>query len=1205
MERDILITSDEEVVLQDSDVEEPETKVVQSEIEPEELEEEVDLPEIEVDEWIDVEDRWEKDYCFVVFTDEELYQYLYALYYPVLKDERSAQRMALLQKRILKQVIHSLQSQQTTVPPVNIIPILNGQRTQTVPSLGTYLKHHRSSKSYLLSQMLLDTLYPTVFDIVKEEPYYTPASRIEFQIVSELLEEPPKKKKAKHSKKKKTEDEDVPPLLKIINDTYIALSKETQPLPVTAVYKKPFYDEQHLDSLYLHERVSWKNASIDESEFFPLKEETEEGTKPIVKQSKLLSHLNDLSKYSFDDLITSMTTMPSFHDLTVLLSSYGFNIHTLTQDQVQLLDHHLNHLRSKEKKSSKTSTVRFSWTYKPVSNVLPSEFMVWSPLKEWIEQSMQHFEKVKEELEDQLRIIESNNQVFSKNPSMPMDIYDIAMKMKNDHLELEDVIQTLQSLYKEAQLSDYTQFIKAYIEGEWDIESIERKIQECRRLNDSIIPERMPILETYDYSLEVLKGKRSFMLEDMHLDDRVDGVDQEERVEETTGDDMTFEEIIPIIPFEDETSQTLLQSLPTRITHGQKEICMYVLKVLTVLQRTVDLPLNVPVCIEHLLRNIDRKSQYESLCEKLPEIPPEDLKSVFEQQTMFLALADAELEEKFKVAYKEVVKEYRKSILDAIFYALTWWVIVLQESYIQNPQSLQPGFLPCMPVWAFYGTPMSSSDEKGIARYIVCAIDYLRKQDEDSTLWKMFDSYSETQLLDKIYKMSKHDDFVVQVANLKQEWKDRWKEVAKKEKESDIRLETLEKSTHKTPQEYLSLYVELMKRLPTLLSQKEFEKRHSVVVPLANSCCLQPLNVHFQPYLDIKETPLYEKRSVFFAKSNTKQVTFTLGKVTIDPPPKPMPLESTGECLPETMVLPERPALDTIDDKKHTISIRQWNMVCTWIGKLEWKLPVLSDNDNEPITHLSSSHIQRAIRDLSFYIEKKVSVGKKQIDSWKTFMETQSWFKKLNLLNPILQMYYKEKESFKTLEWIEPITDRCIERVQTIYKEMSMWMLNEDTREGISYLMDYILLLAIIMPSIPSDDYKTTSLRWEGFDLGGIDQKWLQEIIDSRFSNISLSLKLQYTPSHKEIQDYYATMREHLKEKSLSEYKSKSIEEIQEIQEAKRLKLDKVAKPSTQPMDLEEILKPVQTDVDVEIEGENEFRRPTENPDDMNENQLD
>jgi hypothetical protein len=51
--------------------------------------------------------------------------------------------------------------------------------------------------------------------------------------------------------------------------------------------------------------------------------------------------------------------------------------------------------------------------------------------------------------------------------------------------------------------------------------------------------------------------------------------------------------------------------------------------------------------------------------------------------------------------------------------------------------------------------------------------------------------------------------------------------------------------------------------------------------------------------------------------------------------------------------------------------------------------------------------------------------------------------------------------------------------------------------------------------------------------------------------------------------------------------------------------LDKVAKPSTQPMDLEEILKPVQTDVDVEIEGENEFRRPTENPDDMNENYLD
>jgi hypothetical protein len=1223
MERDTIITNDEEIELHDSDSEEPELPVVQSlesesdsaSSSDEQLIEE-DLPEIEVDEWIDLEDKWEKDYCFVVFTDEELYQYLYALYYPLLKDERASQRMALLQQRVLKQVIQRLQHKTKSLPPFNLIPVLNGQRANMVNSFGFYLKDYREStkKPYLLTQPLLDALYPKVFETNKEEPYYTAVDRIEFQVISEIPLEEPKKKKGKYARKKKAvkkdeegNDEEEKQPMQEIKDTYVVLEKDGTPLPVRGMYKKPFYDERYIPMLYLHERVSWKNASMDESDFIPLKTEEEE-SKPIVKQSKLVSYLRKQSKYSFDEIIPSMISIPSFHELTVLLASYGFNIHTLLPNQVQLLDDHLKTLVATEKRATKTTSVRFSWTHKPLSHIFPSEFSIWSQLKSWVEESMETYETMKDELEDQLKLLESNKEIFSKNPTMPLDIYEIAMKMKNDHLELDEVIQTLQSMYKEAQLSDYTLFLKNLLECEWDLDVIERKLSECKRMDASIQAERSVLLETYDYSQEVLKGKRSFMIEDMNIDDVIEegGGADDQGDEINANDDIDMEDTLPIVPFEEESSTALVQMIPARISQGQREICMYVVKLLTMLQKTVELPLDMASCIESLLKNIDRKSQYESLCEKLPEIPVEDLKSVFEQNAMFLAIGDPELEERFKVAYKEVVKEYRKSILDALFYSLTWWVIVLQESYIQNPQSLQPGFLPCMPVWAFYGTPMSSSDEKGVARYIVCAIDYLRKQDQDSSIWKLLDSYTEQNLLDKIYKMSKHDDFSEQVAGLKQEWKDRWKEVAKKEKEMDVRLETLEKASHKTPQEYLNLYVELVKRLPTILSQKHFDKRHSIVVPLANSCCLQPLNSKFQPYSDIKDTPLYEKRSIFFSKPSGKQhiPVFSLGKVVVDEIPKPIePGREATECLPESIHM--EPPKQILEPVVKTVTVEQWNQLCVLIHKIDWKLPVLTEN--APMEHITSSHIQRAIRDLLFYIERRVSYGKKYVELWKQFLERQSWTKKISILNLFMQYYYKEKSQYASLEWIEVITSRCIQRLKLIQKELFTWRTTESIHEGCMYLLDYILLLAVIMPGIPSEDYKSISIRWDGFDLETIDQKWIEEIIDVRMTNTIASFKLQNTPSNTEIQDYYANMRERLKETNLAEYKSKSIEEIQEIQEVKRLKLKKVADDAQSKLNrpTDDTLRPIQTDADIENEGENEYRRGTENPDDNYEDRID
>lgn len=1235
MERDTIITSDEEITIAESEKDEVVNLMPQSFV-PEGMEdEEEELPEIEVDAWIDIEDQWEKDYFFVVFTDIELYQYLYALYYPLLKDEKATQRVVMIQQKNLKNVLASLQRKQDKVIPMNVIPVFHGMRRDMETSLGAYLKTYKtlaSSKPYKTAGAILDRMYHDTFEKTETEPYLTALNRMEFQIITQVSKEEESTEKSKKQKrgkivKKKTQKEAKTKEPSSVDDetitrfdTYIVQEKDELPVPIKGILKKPHLDEKHIPSLYLHERVAWKDIPIDST--LEYKDYIENTDTPVV-QKQLQRTLYKDTQYDFKEVLTSIKTVPSLHTLDTTLQTYGYTVDMLSEEQRDSLNNHIRTLFVKESRSHKVSSQRFSWSYKPQSNIYPSEQWMWSSIKSWMEESLKDIDKVKEELYKQLELLEKQTDTFVKNSSIPMDIDKIALQLQSNQLDIEDVIETLRSMYRESQQIEYTHFLKELVEGTWSVDLIEEKKSDTGRLDVSIQPEKRPILTTYDYHMDVLKGRRSFMTEDVIGS----GEDiQETGLEEDTGDiikvedDIEADDVAPLIPFEEETSVTLVEHIPTQASNGQREVMLYVVKLLMRLQSSTELPLHMDRCIEQLLKIIDRKSQYEQLCEKLPEISPEELKNVFEQKTMYLAISDVSLEDKFKQVYREVIKEHRRAVVDTFFYALTWWVIHLQEAYIQNPKSLQPGMLPCMPVWAFYGTPMSSSDEKGIARYIICTLDYLRKQEEGlSSEWGLFEAYTEQHMLDKIYKMSKHDDFVTQVTNLKQEWKDRWKEVARKEKEMDIRLDTLEKTSHHTPQEYLSIYVELMKRLPTLLYQKNFDKRSSIVVPVANSCCLQSLNAQFEPYSDIKGTALYEKRSLFFKKTaQMEKRVQRLARVVISEKQSSTDIESLNTCMDDTAV--SYKTLIDIDKKsiKHEIYVSEWNQVCNYIGQSDWKLPILKDKDTSndediPIKTLTTSHIQRALRDIAFLVEKHVSNQKKQFDTWKQFIQTETWHSKLKILQRCMLCYQQEKTQYRKLEWVESIMTRCIERVRQIKVALESWKGgHEDIEEGVMNMLNYILYLALIMPSIPSDDYKQFYTKWQEYDIETIDQKWLREIIDRRLTILSDAIRIQHPLSNDQIQEYYANMREKLKETNLAEYKSKSIEEIQEIQEAKRLKLKKVADAMAEKssggggISIEEgNLRPSQSDFEVEQEGEFEYRKPAENPDDTHENALD
>ena len=1226
METDLVIQDDIDEVVTEVDSESPAATVqtesaleAEADADADDDASAAELPEIEVDEWIDLEDQWEKDYYFVVFTDDELFQYMYGLYYPILKDEAIAQHLSKQQVQSLKATLARMRQTKFTSLPENVIPVYRGTRADLEDDTDTYLQlYKRAPKmSYNDGQRLVRQLYMGAFASDNKEPFLRLSGNTKRELeLSKALksesedersedeqseaegltndqvfeggaprkktkakadEEQAKKKKApkgkKGTKKEKKTSKEEP-----ITDTdtvpsqppsnrLVAFPSDETPLPIEAILHLSAMPHSAIPELYLKERVDYSAPTVQK--VIPVEE------MDWKKPSSILKAIHTDTRYPLDYVLQQLTELPSLHTLSVHLATYGYALGQLTPEDLKAVQAHLDALHASAALAKHTSSKRYVWNHSPVTGTHPSETSVFVPLKEWLATSVDHLAKKRSAYQERLDLMDKQSDLFTKHPGIAFDIYDLAVRIRQQQIDVEEAIATLASIHKENDLQFYVDFLRDLLKhdaDDFDRMGADLALQQAlwSQMDASVFPERTSVLREYHSDYVAKPGRPSYLQEDIRPLDAVDEEPEDDGDGNGAGaaeDTEAFETFADAFEPEDmaATGDTVwMAQLPaeTEVTRGQRELLVSVGGMLYDLQLKTELPLTLKDAFHFLCTSapwMTRISQLEQLQEAFPEIPPQDLQVFMEQRMLWYAFESPETEAAFRKKVTEVHQEFKKATLETYIYAVTWWVIVLQDLYIRQPKHIVPSFAPCMPVWAFYGTPMSSSDEKGIARYLVCSSLAIHEGDPENSRWALLRSVPEKKFLDRIYKYSQLAEFTEKVQYLKQQWKERWKEVARKEKELEVRLDVLEKSVG-NPKEYLSLYVSIMLRLPTLIQQRDFQKKQTIVAPVANSCCYQPLSLQFQAFSDFKRVGLFEHHRALKQRSTHTQGmgvgSNRLGRVNLTTPIVPGVDSSTfyheTTCREAYSTLAPDAIQDTQGAKElQGVTKHQWNDLCAAIGRRSWGVGAgagAGEDGDEPIGDRSMTDIRRANQAMDGLIAAYVSKNKRDLDIWRKWLDEGSWEDKLDLLVYLRTQYKKEQNLYGNIEWVQTANERAIEHLTLWLGHLKTWMPGVYP-EAPTVLLEFILNAAMMLPSSPEEDLKSIELH---------DPKWSRFIFERRFELATRRIVSKRVPSNRAIQDYYASVREKLKLDSLAEYKSKTIDEIKELQDAKRLKLKKV-----------------------------------------------
>jgi hypothetical protein len=402
----------------------------------------------------------------------------------------------------------------------------------------------------------------------------------------------------------------------------------------------------------------------------------------------------------------------------------------------------------------------------------------------------------------------------------------------------------------------------------------------------------------------------------------------------------------------------------------------------------------------------------------------------------------------------------------------------------------------------------------------------------------------------------------------------------------EVRLEALERTTD-NPKEYLKMYIHLMLRLPTLLTNAPSHKKETMVVPIANSCCFQPLNARFQPFGDFKDAGLYTHQKALEHGKTRKHPgrTGELARVILNTPPVPA-VDSTTffkeHMCRDPYELP--PAENTLPAVSyHGVSKVQWNQLCSMLDEPEWRFIVPEESPDELVGETSTSHIRRAIQTLS----SRISKNKRTIDRWDTWVaERATWEEKKRLLTFIYSALKDERILHEGAK--EPI-ERSMDYLKQWIAAIDSWTPG-DFPDAPMELLSYLLYRALLLP-----------------DTDTINPKTLQSLVENRFERVLNRVIKKEIPTQRAIQDYYATVREKLKVDNLALYKTKTIQEIQELQDAKRLKLNRLLDVSLGKTSKGELETDAMTADDaVEAEGLAEHRvYASFNADEMDPDQLD
>jgi len=294
----------------------------------------------------------------------------------------------------------------------------------------------------------------------------------------------------------------------------------------------------------------------------------------------------------------------------------------------------------------------------------------------------------------------------------------------------------------------------------------------------------------------------------------------------------------------EEVHEILNAPLLLDISEGARDIFEEIIKNIIEIKNISGLPLDIEDLFNKQKVYIIRLSRVQEICEALPELPNIIAKRIcsytLEDAIEYIKdLANTAISDELQKIYPPIYNQWKKDCKYNIRLSLTiWWLDLLEKSIDKQLNfSILRGVIEHINTWSPYGQPVEDTRDHGILQYLsIVASDVHGVAPSVDSLRRDMVALSTTLFEDKINK-------------LKEKWAASKKQKDKTKRIRDIIAETIRAIKAKESINVLANFVESYIYLPTLLPNAKIKKLGT----WGHGCCLVIIGNRYDADNDWKE----------------------------------------------------------------------------------------------------------------------------------------------------------------------------------------------------------------------------------------------------------------------------------------------------------------------------------------------------------------
>jgi len=641
------------------------------------------LDEIEIREYVTLEQMLLDNPRFVAFTEDELYIHFNSLF----GNNNKTKGFVKLHKSIIDYKPYPLSSTYT-LPKLDIF---RGDYEDIDDYFEARDRAKNSTNYSIQRQKYIELSLPYVWEKDTNEFSFVPQEGIIFDLNNTI----------KHDQGK---------LLDFDNKENISFIGSRWVVPKYT--SENYLSEEYSDDLK-YKLINWNNDS-------------------------LLNYDDWVKKYvlpSLSQVITkTIKYITDLHELKALLFRYSYIFDDLTDDQLDILVRHLEsiieNVDDRKNKENQNSHKYHAYALKNID--------YWEAIKENNKRLLpltkeENKKIVEERVANYITSIKNTDKLEIKEPIVP---YKLAQKIEANELSINDVSKIIKSKITEVhQLLAEKLFINITAFNVPDEESIVKEKNLYKLIDKSIINNDKTVFITKWVDLSEIKVGNDTSKYDGSPLNNLNTIFEETsktylKISDAVGDQEDID--VRIADTDEELNSDI--NIPDDIRGVYEKIIK--------IKNISGLPLEIEDLYEQHKDYINQRSRFDKIKTLLPEIPDIIIKRIcsykLEDAIEYIKdLANIKISEELQKIYPPIFNDWKKDSKQNLKVALTiWWLNLLESSINKQLNfSILRGVIEYINNWSPYGPPVEDTKEHGILQYLSAvasdvsgiSIDTLRK----------------------------------------------------------------------------------------------------------------------------------------------------------------------------------------------------------------------------------------------------------------------------------------------------------------------------------------------------------------------------------------------------------------------------------------------------------------------------------------------